>query len=110
MKYSSMHDRNHDDPSQLPLSKQIVFKVQCFNLERFIKHHLGFIYEIADKEETRGWRRYSIDGELTQSLENDWVELVEAKDKPSYSLYLILQVLCHRKVIEPGEYMVEIDW
>lgn len=104
------YEPNYNDPSQLPTAEELLIKVEYSNLERFILHHLGFQYDIPAKEECLELKQYSIDGELSQDELDDFDVLSKAKRKASWRLRLILQVLCQRKLIKPGTYLINIDW
>lgn len=98
----------------MKVEKKEVFIVGYSEIDRFFTEYYGHPYEYVEAEEGRN---YSLEREVVKGapIDNDWdqdkFDAFVNHGTLSYGLTgLLLEDLCLKGEIEPGEYFVDIFW
>lgn len=96
---------------ELKTSKVTHIKVKYDDLDRFIEHIYGVDeYSFVAEQEANNYSSYdfTVDGELDEWDEEELRKFVEKKSDCGPAT--ILNDMCRREIIEPGEYLIEVYW
>ena len=110
-----MEECSDEKPIKLECTKKVVFATDYSDVENLIKKVYGHDYEIMPMEEV-GSSQYA--ATYTQNvskmqLSDHEVEEVNGlrNGKPHmFSLNAILSDMCNMGYIEPGEYIIDVNW
>jgi hypothetical protein len=92
--------------------KEMVISVDYNEFEKFVKKHYGGKYEFAPDEECNNdfSRRYVVNENGPDKWQKESLKTYKENGSGSYLAYAFFQDLCHRKLIEPGVYLISVRW
>ena len=88
-------------------------KIDCFDLERFIRDHYEVDYEIVEDNEWNNDSSYNetvSKGEIDSYYKKRFEDWKEGFYSGSYMLRHILKDLCNKGEIEEGNYLIKVSW
>jgi hypothetical protein len=88
-------------------------KVDYQDVDDLIAEVYGREYEIVPSEEWNNMQDHEVTVEKGEIDEYDQKKLNRFKNGdgiPSYMLYALLTDMCNNGHIEPGEYLISVDW
>ncbi len=99
-------DEQGDGIPKLECEKATVFKVDYDDLDEFLSEVYGIHFEIVAEEELNNYssKRYYV---KPKPMDQYWQERFNQR---RYSTQTLLNVACHKELIEAGEYLINVSW
>jgi hypothetical protein len=94
-----------------PFAREVVYRADYSDVERWIKAEYGHEYDIVAQEElsnNSSWSGIVSDGEQKQ-WEKDELNAFKLTGRSTY-LEHILNDMCAGGVISPGDYIIDVCW
>ncbi len=101
-----------EEKPTLKVEKKILFKVNYSDLDDFISKVYNQEFEFAVAEESSNDTSHEfggIDGVIDEYDEKQLAEFIKDGNY-NYCARIIIQDLCRRKLIEPGDYLINVCW
>lgn len=90
--------------------KQIVYSIDYSNLDSLIKKIYDVDVESALCQKNDSTLSVSVDGTQSDYDKKDLVEFFSTKIQEYNTLRLLLNDMCRKDMIEPGDYIINICW
>ena len=97
---------------EFPGVKKTIFEVDYNDLDRFIAHHYQLNYFEGTLESSND-TSHSITVEkepLSKWDVTDMEKILKDGNCEYWKLHIVLQDLCNKGIIEPGQYLVRVSW
>lgn len=101
-------------PIKLKCEKETIISVEYDDLEDYVEKVYPFLkgYQFAVVQECGNdtQHRFVIDGKIDKQDAEDWEKIKVNKVLKNYRNRLLLDMLCHDGLIEPGTYLIAVCW
>lgn len=95
------------------MKKVTYIECEYHEIENLVIDHLGLEdYEFPCIQESSNdtSHTFRIDGKISKYDEEYLKKILSTKKATPFSNYILMNELCRRGVIEPGEYLVNVSW
>lgn len=95
---------------QNKFEKQIVYSIEYSDLDNLIEKIYDVEFESAFFQRNDSTLSVSVDGTLSDYDQKDLVEFFSTGIQKYNTLCLLLNDMCRKDMIEPGNYIINICW
>ncbi len=95
---------------QNKFEKQIVYSIAYYDLDNLINKIYDIKFESALDQMNDSTLSLSVDGTLSEYDQKDLVEFFSTGIQEYNTLRLLLNDMCRKDMIEPGNYIINICW
>lgn len=102
---------DNESKMQFKPEQKTFFVVDFSEIERLVKETYGQEFEFpCDQESMNGVSyRWSIDGKVSE-YNRKKIQVFQLSGKHSFLACPLMDDLCARGIIPPGEYLIEVSW
>ena len=111
----SIHDYFHIITDDIKIKEANYFEIDCWDFEKLVHKvygHKDYEY-VADVEcgndSSQRYNGIKVDQESSKWDKRDLDEFIES-GKYSNIAYILLQDMCRKKIIKPGNYLISVCW
>lgn len=100
---------------KLDCEEATIYEVEHHKLQDFIKkcYELDQDYSLIHFEEWNNgscWHHFTVCKGTLDECDKDMVQAFKSKKVPACPLWILLQDMCNKNLINPGVYAVKVSW